>query len=122
MEAAATVDAYLAAVPEPFRGTLRALRDVLHAAAPGAVDAISYGMPVIKVAGRSVVGYAAFKDHCSLFPMSMAVIEAHEAELAPFRAAKGTLHFRPDRPLPAAVVRAIVVARLAEIAGRGPSR
>ena len=116
------VAAYLAAVPEPHLGALLALRTILLDAAPGAGEVISYGMPAIKVGGRAVVSYAAFKDHCSLFPMSMAVIGSLEDELAPFRASKGTLHFTADHPLPEAVVRRIVAARLAENAARGRPR
>jgi uncharacterized protein YdhG (YjbR/CyaY superfamily) len=57
---------------------------------------------------------AAFKSHCSFFPMSLAVVKAYRRELAPFDAAKGTIHFTTDRPLPAALVRKLVEARMAE--------
>lgn len=122
MSAPASVEAYLAEVPEPYRAALESLRAVMKAAAPEAVDAISYSMPALRNRGRVLVSYAAFRDHCSLFPMSMAVIESLEAELAPFRAAKGTLHFWPDRPLPPDLVTRIVQARLAENEARGPRR
>jgi uncharacterized protein YdhG (YjbR/CyaY superfamily) len=115
LAAPTSVEDYLAALSDPSRAALEGLRAMIRAAAPGATEAISYGMPAFRYRGRSVVGYAAFRDHCSLFPMSMAVIEANEAELAPFRGGKGTLHFTGDRPLPAELVTRIVSARIAEI-------
>ena len=77
------------------------LRKTIKAAAPDATEAISYQMPAFKDQGRSLVAYAAFKDHCSLFPMSTKVIAAYKDELEPFLAGKGTIRFRPDKPLPA---------------------
>jgi uncharacterized protein YdhG (YjbR/CyaY superfamily) len=120
--APASVEAYLAELPPEFRAALESLRAVILAAAPGATDTISYSMPALRHRGRILVSNAAFKDHCSLFPCSMAVIESLEAELAPFRASKGTLHFRPDRPIPAEVVTRIVEARVVENEARGPRR
>ena len=75
-------------------------------------------MPAFKDYGRSLVAYAAFNDHCSLFPMSTKVIAAYKDELAPFLAGKGTLRFRPEKPLPAALVRKIVKARIEENVAR----
>jgi uncharacterized protein YdhG (YjbR/CyaY superfamily) len=118
------VEEYLDALPAPMRPALEQLRGTIRAAAPEATEAISYGMPAFRYRGRSLVSYAAFRDHCSLFPMSMAAIEAHEAELAPFRGGKGTLHFTGDKPLPDELVSRIVAARVAEIEqrpGRAPS-
>jgi uncharacterized protein YdhG (YjbR/CyaY superfamily) len=110
---ATDVDAYLAAVPEDARATLERLRKTIRAAAPKAVEVISYGIPMFKHHG-GLVSYAAFKDHCSFFPMSKAVIEAHRDELRPYHAGKGTLHFTASRPLPAALVKKLVRARIAE--------
>lgn len=122
MQAAATVEAYLAACPAEHRAALEAVRAIVRSMLPDAVEVISYGMPTFRSDGRMVVSFGAFRDHCSFFPMSMAVIERHEQELAPFRAAKGTLHFRLDHPLPPDVVRAMVAERVAENAARGPRR
>ena len=71
-------------------------------------------MPAFKDRGRSLVSYAAFKDHCSLFPMSNAVIEAHREELKPYIAGKGTIRFDAGKPLPAALVTKLVKARIKE--------
>ncbi len=112
------VDAYLAAVPDDARAALERLRAQIRAAAPEAVEAISYQMPAFKYRGRGLVAYAAFKRHCSLFPMSGAVIEACAAGLSAYDIDKGTIRFQASKPLPAALVRTLVRARIAEIEAR----
>lgn len=107
------VDAYLAEVPDDARAALEKLRKTIRAAAPKAVEVISYGMPMFKHHG-GLVAFAAFKNHCSLFPMSKAVIEAHRDELDAYYASAGTLHFTAAKPLPAALVKKLVKARIAE--------
>ncbi|MFN0104995.1 MAG: iron chaperone [Bryobacteraceae bacterium] len=110
----AAVDAYLDGVPEPARSTLRTLRAMIRAASPAeATEAISYGMPAFKYKG-GLVGYAAFAKHCSFFPMSPAVIDAFEDELAKYETSKGTIRFSMEKPLPAALVKKLVKARVAE--------
>lgn len=109
-----SVEGYLAALPEGQAAALERLRGVIRAAAPDATEGISYGVPAFKDRGRSLVAYAAFKDHCSFFPMSGEVLSAFEAELEPYGTSKGTIRFTADRPLPKALVRKIVKARLAE--------
>jgi len=119
MTGVTSVEAYLAALPEGSRAALEKLRKTIKAAAPEATDAISYQMPAFKDGrGRTLVSYAAFKDHCSLFPMSMRVIEAHREELEPYLAGKGTIRFTPGKPLPVALVKKILRARLEENAAR----
>ena len=113
------VDDYLAQLPPDQRAALEHLRTRIRAAAPDATEAISYGMPAFKQDGRGLVGYAAFKNHCSLFPMSSAVIAEHAEALEAFATSKGTIRFTPDRPLPDALIARIVRARLAELAARG---
>lgn len=109
-----TVEEYLAALPEESRVALETLRATIRAAAPEATETISYQMPAFKDGGRLLVSYAAFRDHCSLFPMSMRVIETYAEELKPYLSGRGTIRFRPDDPLPAALVQKIVRARIAE--------
>lgn len=112
---ATTIDEYLAVVPEPARTTLEKMRTVIRSAAPDATEAITYGMPTFKYRGRGLVAFAAFKKHCSLFPMSGAVIGKFKDELEGFHTAKGTLQFRLDKPLSAALVKKIIKARMNEI-------
>jgi uncharacterized protein YdhG (YjbR/CyaY superfamily) len=109
-----TVEEYLAGVPEPARTTLNKIRAVIRSAAPAeATEAISYGMPGFKHNGP-VIWYAAFSNHCSVFPTA-SVIEKFKDELKGYKTSKGTIQFPVDKPLPAALVKKMVKARLAEI-------
>jgi uncharacterized protein YdhG (YjbR/CyaY superfamily) len=111
---AKTVEEYLAGVPEPARSTLEKVRAAIRSAAPaGATEVISYGIPTFK-AGRALVAFAAFKNHCSFFPMSKAVIASLANELEGYFTSKGTIRFARDKPLPATLIRRMVKARLAE--------
>ena len=108
------IDEYLAGFPEPARGTLGKVRAVIRSAVPPeATEAISYGMPTFKYKG-SLVAFGAFSNHCSLFPMSLSVIEAFKNELKPFQTSKGTLQFPVDKPMPAALLKKLVKARIAQ--------
>lgn len=108
------VDEYLARVPEPARTTLTKIRAVIRSVVPPqATEAISYGMPAFKYKG-ALVGVAAFANHCSLFPMNAALIIAFQEELKGYETSKGTIRFPVDKPLPAALVKKIVKARVAE--------
>ncbi len=118
MTAPTSVEDYLAALPEESRAALEKLRMTIKAAAPEATETISYQMPAFKDHGRLLVAYAAFRRHCSLFPASTAVIEALGEELKPYYTGKGTIRFHADKPLPAALVKKIVKARIEENAAR----
>jgi uncharacterized protein YdhG (YjbR/CyaY superfamily) len=107
-----SVAAYLRAVPPAPRAVLQKLRKTIKAAAPDATELISYGIPMFKHHGM-LVGYAAFKDHCSLF-MSTVLAKAYKKALAPYQTSKGTVRFTVDHPLPAALVRKLVKARIAQ--------
>ena len=108
------VDEYLAAVPEPARSTLNKMRAAIRSAVPAeATEVISYRMPAFKHNGV-LVWFAAFSDHCSLFPTA-AVIEALKNELKGYATSKGTIQFPTDNPLPVALVKKLVKARVAQI-------
>jgi len=112
------IDAYLARVPEPARTTLNKMRATIRSVVPSeATEGISYGIPTFKYKG-GLVAFAAFKDHCSFFPMGSGVLDAFQKELTEFRASKGTLRFAVDKPLPAALVKRIVKARVAQNQGK----
>jgi uncharacterized protein YdhG (YjbR/CyaY superfamily) len=115
MKKVGTVAEYLRAVPPKPRAALQALRRTIKAAAPGAVEVIGYGMPGFKLEGRTLVYYAAFKDHCSFFPASGRVIAAHKADLKGRHTSKGTIRFTAEKPLPATLIRKMVKARVKEI-------
>jgi uncharacterized protein YdhG (YjbR/CyaY superfamily) len=117
--AAKNVDEYLAGVPEPARSTLKKVRAVIRSVVPpGTTEIISYGIPTFKYK-RGLVAFAAFRDHCSFFPLGSSVLDAFKEELTGYRVAKGTLHFPLDKPLPAALVKKIVKARIAQNEGNG---
>jgi uncharacterized protein YdhG (YjbR/CyaY superfamily) len=119
-----TLDAYLAAVPEPARSTLNKVRArikeaTIRAGVPAeTTEVISYGIPAFKIEGPKYKGilmwYAAFSDHCSLFPTA-SVIKTFKKDLKDFHTTKGTIHFPVDKPLPAALLKMMVKARLAEM-------
>lgn len=112
--AAKTVDDYLAAVPEPACSTLKHIRKVIQSVVPKeTTEVISYGMPMFKYNGM-LVGYAAFKDHCSLFPTGSGVIEKFAKELKAYSTNRGTIRFSAEKPLPDALVKKIVRARVKE--------
>jgi uncharacterized protein YdhG (YjbR/CyaY superfamily) len=107
------VDEYLAGVTEPARSTLNKMRAAIRSAVPPeATETISYGMPAFKHKGV-LVWFAAFSNHCSLFPTA-SVIEAFKNELKGLSTSKGTIHFPTDKPLPTALVKKLVKARVAQ--------
>jgi uncharacterized protein YdhG (YjbR/CyaY superfamily) len=116
------VDEYLAGVPEPARGTLEKLRKTIRAAAPKeATEGMSYGMPAFFHCG-ALVAYAAFKGHCSLFPMNGRLIEEMGEELKGYKTSKGTIQFAMEKAPPAALVRKIVKKRVEENEGKKRGR
>ena len=120
----AQVEAYLEAVPEPAQTTLRQVRASLRAAVPAeATESVVYGMPAFSLrVGRKearLAGYAAFKKHCGYFPMSSRVVAQLAEDLQGFVSSKGGFQFPLDQPLRVSLVKKLVKARLAEIAGPG---
>jgi uncharacterized protein YdhG (YjbR/CyaY superfamily) len=111
--AAGDVDAYLAAVPDDARAALEKLRRIIRSAAPKATEGISYQIPTFTYNGP-LVSFAAFPNHCGFYLLSPAVMNAHKAELQKYEPSKGTIRFPASKPLPAALVRKLVKARIAE--------
>ncbi len=104
---------YLASLPRDSRNALERLRKDIRAAAPGAEELIAWGMPAFRQ-GRLLVGYAAFQDHCSFFPMSGTLVREYADLLRSYITTKGSIHFTKARPLPSTLVRKLVKVRLAE--------
>jgi len=113
--AAATIHEYMAALPADRRAALQWLRRHIKAAAPGAEECISYGIPALRLDGTLLCHFGAAAKHCAFYPG--AVIESFKDELAGYDTSKGTIRFQPDAPLPAALVRKIVKAQIARRAG-----
>jgi uncharacterized protein YdhG (YjbR/CyaY superfamily) len=108
------VDQYIAGVPEPARSTLKKIRATIRSAAPPeATETISYQVPTFKYKG-SLVAFAAFADHCSFFPMSVAVMRKFKKDLKNLDSSKGTIRFPVDKPLSATLVKKLVKARVAQ--------
>lgn len=119
---AASVDDYLAGLPNEARITLEQIRQSIRSAAPEAVEGFSYGVPAFRYKDRPIAAYAALKDHCSYFPMSPAVLRAHSAELKGYQLSKGAIRFPLNKPLPAALIKKLVQARIAEIERAGKKK
>lgn len=110
-----TIDEYLAGVSSEQRAALETLRRVIKAAAPEAEECISYNIPAFRLGGRMLVAFGAAANHCAFYAGAQPV-RTHSTELEGYDASKGTIRFQADRPLPAALVRKLVQARIAEYA------
>jgi uncharacterized protein YdhG (YjbR/CyaY superfamily) len=109
------IDGYLAEVEEPKGTTLETLRRSILEVVPDAEQCISYGTPAFKVDGKTVAGFAAFKNHLSYLPHSGSVLGQLGDEIAGYTSTKGALHFAVGAPLPDALVRKLVETRLHEL-------
>jgi uncharacterized protein YdhG (YjbR/CyaY superfamily) len=113
-----TIDDYLARVPEPAHATLQKLRAAIRSALPpAAAETISYKIPAFHH-GEIIIWFAAFANHCSIFPTAR-VIEMFKDDLKPYTISKGTIQFPIDKPFPAALIKKMVRARLAQITAKG---
>ncbi len=111
------IDRYLGALDEPKRATLAQLRDTIAALVPDAEQCISYGMPAFKLRGKTIAGFAAFKNHLSYLPHSGSVIRRLAKETEGYTSTKGSLHFPVDEPLPKTLVKKLLDARMDEAFG-----
>jgi uncharacterized protein YdhG (YjbR/CyaY superfamily) len=109
------VDTYLATLPPESRRALQRIRQTIAQAAPGAEEGFSYGVPAFRLDGHPLAAYSASKKHCSYYPMSGDVLSAFARDLRAYDTLKGTIHFTPEKPLPAALVKRLVKARIAEL-------
>jgi uncharacterized protein YdhG (YjbR/CyaY superfamily) len=109
----ATIDEYLDGVNPDQRAALEALRRTILEAVPDAVECIAWQMPSFR-RGKLLVGFAAWANHCALYPMSGHIVAQFQSDLAGFACTAGTIRFTPEKPLPPELVKEIVLARLAE--------
>jgi uncharacterized protein YdhG (YjbR/CyaY superfamily) len=111
-----TFDDCLANATPEQRAALEKLRKAIRAAAPNAEEGVSYGLAAFLLNGKPIAALKASANHCSYFPMSGSVVERFAKELANYDTSKGTIRFPANKPLPAALVKKLVKARIAEIA------
>jgi uncharacterized protein YdhG (YjbR/CyaY superfamily) len=109
-----TIDEYLSDVKPDQRAALERLRQAIHAVAPGVEECIRYGIPAFRLNGRSLVFFGAWANHCSFYPGSSKTLKNFRRDLKNFRITKGTIRFSADNPLPSALVKKLVKARIAE--------
>ena len=109
-----TIDEYLAAASDDKRAALEKLRKAIRSAAPKAEECISYGLAAFRLNGKLLVGLGATANRCAFYPMSSSTVEAHKDDLQDYDTSKGTIRFQAHKPLPAALVRKLVKARIAE--------
>jgi uncharacterized protein YdhG (YjbR/CyaY superfamily) len=109
------IDEYLANLDEPKRATLQKLRQTILAEIPHAEECISYGMPAFRLQGKVIAGFAAFKNHLAYLPHSGSTFAALAEDLAGYESTPGSLHFPIDKPLPKALVKKLIAARLREV-------
>jgi uncharacterized protein YdhG (YjbR/CyaY superfamily) len=109
------IDGYLAALDEPKRSTLEQLRQSIQDVVPDAEQGLAYRMPAFKVHGKTVAGFAAFKDHLSYLPHSGSVLADLGDEVAGYETSKGSLKFAVDKPLPKRLVKKLITSRMREL-------
>jgi uncharacterized protein YdhG (YjbR/CyaY superfamily) len=116
--ATSPIDAYLASLPADRRRVLTGLRRTIRSLLPRAEECISYGIPAFRVDGEVLCGFAATKKGCSYFPFSGSTLQVLKADLVGYGGTKSSLHFGPERPLPAGLVRKLIRVRRAEAQAR----
>jgi uncharacterized protein YdhG (YjbR/CyaY superfamily) len=112
-----TIDEYLAALSDDKRVALGKLRKTILAAAPQAQECISYGLAAFRLNGKPLVAFGATANHCAFYLMSGSTVEAHKDVLKDYDTSKGTIRFQANNPLPTALVRKLVKARIAQNSG-----
>jgi len=109
-----SVEEYLASVPEPARSTLKKVRAAIRSAVPReTAELISYGIPMFKYKGL-LIGYAAFTNHCSLFPLGSSLLKKFASDLKGYSLSKGTIRFPVDKPMPLALLKKFARERVSQ--------
>jgi uncharacterized protein YdhG (YjbR/CyaY superfamily) len=108
------IDIYFSKQPKEIQLALDRVRQTVMAVVPDAAQTINYGMPMIRYQCSMLVGFAAYKNHCSFFPCSGSAVSFFEEELKNFETTKGSIHFTLDKPLSLALIKKITKYRIQE--------
>jgi uncharacterized protein YdhG (YjbR/CyaY superfamily) len=117
-----SVDEYIASQPETIQSVLARVRSTIRKALPKAEEAISYQIPVYKLDGRSVLYFAGWKQHYSLYPATAPLVAAFNDDLAPYKVSKGTIRFPLSQPVPVKLIGRIAKFRAKDVAEKTPKR
>jgi uncharacterized protein YdhG (YjbR/CyaY superfamily) len=109
-----TIDEYLAVMSDDKRAALEKLRKTIRSIVPKAEECISYGLPAFRLDGKPLVFFGASANHCAFYPGSGSTVTDHKNELKDYETTKGSIHFQPEKPLPAGLVRKLIKARIQE--------
>jgi uncharacterized protein YdhG (YjbR/CyaY superfamily) len=120
VQRARSVDDYLAALPDDTRAALERLRRIIRSIVPAAEECISYQLPAFRLNGKVLVWFGAGAKHCAFYPGGL--VPEFARELKNYDTSKGTIRYQPDEPLPAALVRTLVKARVALVGAAPPRR
>lgn len=112
-----TIDDYLKNVSKDQRAALEKLRKIIRTAVPKAEECINYGIAAFRLNGECIAGFGASAKQCSYYPMSGSTVASLRDDLKNYATTKGCVHFQPDKPLPATLVRKLIKTRIAEIGG-----
>ena len=112
------IRAYLAALTPRARRHMNEIRRIIRSVAPDATESFSYRMPGFRLDNRVFLYYAAFAEHCSIYPMGAKIRRAHAAALKGYKTSTGTIQFPLERSLPSSLVKRLVKARVAEVRAR----
>jgi uncharacterized protein YdhG (YjbR/CyaY superfamily) len=112
-----SVDEYIASQPRAVQAVLERVRTIVRKALPGADEVISYQIPTYKLHGRTVIYFAGWSQHYSLYPSSDRLVATFKNELSGYEISKGTIRFPLSEPVPARLIEGIVKFRAAEVAG-----
>jgi uncharacterized protein YdhG (YjbR/CyaY superfamily) len=117
-----SVDEYIAAQPEPVQDVLERVRATIRKALPRAEEVISYQIPAYKLHGGTVLYFAGWKKHFSLYPLSEPLVEAFKDDLAPYELSKGTVRFPLSQPVPVKLIGRLAKFRAQEAAERARAK
>jgi uncharacterized protein YdhG (YjbR/CyaY superfamily) len=109
-----TIDEYLRRAKADQRIGLEELRKIVREVAPGVEELISYGIPAFRLNGRSLVFFGAWANHCAFYPGSSTTLKKFRDDLRGFQVTKSTIRFTPDNPIPVALVKKLIKARIRE--------